>query len=735
ARLPVGSPVEDPEFFAGQLTGTVRFADAITGLIGCTTFVEAGPDAVLLGAASECLGDVNLVPIARRGSAEVATLVGAIAELHNLGRHVDWAAFFAGAGASLIDLPTYRFGRERYWKTAPVVAAGDGPRRLATPDGGLIMTGRLGEHQAELHGVAVVPDTVLADLALAAAGAAGHPAVLSLRIEQPLDATTGQVQVTVRPSGELTIHAGDAESGWTLHATGMLDTAPSPLSVTPPGDESITDAYGELRRLGHGYGDTLRCLTDVRRGRAELVAPTQALILESLVQLAALEAGEAVRPSRWEGLVAAGPGPDGPVRVTLAGGAGSATDASGRVVLAVRELHTEPVTPDQVTATGTPPLLHLEHVPVPLGDALGDTGSGTAVVSTDGTPESAAVLEAAGRLDEPEVSLRRGIAYVPRLCRTPATAAARPDLAGETVLILGSDERLARHLRNAYQARAIEVSPAEAADALAAGPAGVVQVSGAADVVGDRELRMFVLVSSGPEPGATYDAVAERRAASGLTATSIWYPAPGTPGFGELSAGARLRLFDRAVASGRPVVTAGRIDPVTAHRVPLLRELAGPTPDHGLADRLRGLPEAERGRALLDLVRTEAAAVTGHDVDNVEAPFTELGFDSLAVIDLRTRLSAVSGLRLPSTLAFDHPTPAAVAAYLAAELDPEASGPDLVAEIDRLAALLAVSGDARRHRAVARLEAVMSGLRDSAPAPDLAAASDDELFAMLDGGL
>ncbi|MEV4123368.1 acyltransferase domain-containing protein, partial [Micromonospora sp. NPDC049645] len=75
---------------------------------------------------------------------------------------------------------------------------------------------------------------------------------------------------------------------------------------------------------------------------------------------------------------------------------------------------------------------------------------------------------------------------------------------------------------------------------------------------------------------------------------------------------------------------------------------------------------------LLDLIRTHAAAVLGHagpqDVD-ADRSFREQGFDSYATIKMCDRLAAVTGLRLPTTLLFNYPTPVALQEYLQQRLD------------------------------------------------------------------
>jgi KS-AT-KR-ACP domain-containing polyene macrolide polyketide synthase/pimaricinolide synthase PimS2 len=96
--------------------------------------------------------------------------------------------------------------------------------------------------------------------------------------------------------------------------------------------------------------------------------------------------------------------------------------------------------------------------------------------------------------------------------------------------------------------------------------------------------------------------------------------------------------------------------------------------DGALRDRLLPLPKAARLEAVLDLIRARAADVLGRtdtDAVSAERPFRDLGFDSLATVELRNQLNVVTGLSLASTLVFDHPTPLALAEHVLEELLPD----------------------------------------------------------------
>ncbi|EWC59365.1 Malonyl CoA-acyl carrier protein transacylase [Actinokineospora spheciospongiae] len=90
-----------------------------------------------------------------------------------------------------------------------------------------------------------------------------------------------------------------------------------------------------------------------------------------------------------------------------------------------------------------------------------------------------------------------------------------------------------------------------------------------------------------------------------------------------------------------------------------------------LRDRLRGLSPTGQEEVLHELVSGYAAAVLGHaDASEVdpERDFLESGFDSLMSVELRNRLADTVGLRLPSTVVFDHKTPAELARWLRGQL-------------------------------------------------------------------
>ncbi|MFE6051267.1 type I polyketide synthase [Kitasatospora sp. NPDC056446] len=260
------------------------------------------------------------------------------------------------------------------------------------------------------------------------------------------------------------------------------------------------------------------------------------------------------------------------------------------------------------------------------------------------------------------------------------------------------------------------------------------------DALLDRELDAFVLFSSiagvwGSGDHGAYaaanaylDALAQHRRARGLTATTVdWGIWQAENPFQERTAGSDADLFNleqhglpriapdlavhalqQALDDDETVLAVADVDWeqfaavfTSTRRSPLLtgvpearRALEAPTGDTEapaaalLRQRLAALAESEQHRLLLDLVRTHAAAVLGHpSVDAIRpgTAFQDMGFASLTAVELRNRLNTATGLRLPSTLIFDHPSSTALAREIRAELlgrqatDPDPAAPDAAA--------------------------------------------------------
>ncbi|WP_396454666.1 SDR family NAD(P)-dependent oxidoreductase [Actinomadura sp.] len=238
----------------------------------------------------------------------------------------------------------------------------------------------------------------------------------------------------------------------------------------------------------------------------------------------------------------------------------------------------------------------------------------------------------------------------------------------------------------------------------------------------DMDLSAFVVFSSaasvfGPPGQAAYtaanrylNALAELRASEGLAGLSLaWGPwdldTSMTGGLGEadkarlaragmppLSGPDGIALFDAALGCDRPVLVTARLDLRALNGVditmvpPLMRGMvtaarrrsaSGDAAGGSLKDRLAGMAADERAELVRDVVRAQIGEVLGHPSPETIAPeqaFDELGFDSLTAIELRNRLNMITGLRLPATLVFDHPSLGSLAGYVDGEIGDVAAG-------------------------------------------------------------
>ena len=286
---------------------------------------------------------------------------------------------------------------------------------------------------------------------------------------------------------------------------------------------------------------------------------------------------------------------------------------------------------------------------------------------------------------------------------------------------------------------------------------------------------------------AYLDALAEHRRGAGLRATSVAWGAWAGEGMARDEeyvawlnrTGMRTLEPSRAIAALQDtldrdetfvavadmdwprfteVFNSARVRPLLADLARSVEVAEGPAADADaagapLAEQLAGVPAARRRSVLVEALAAEVSAVLGH-ATTVELdeglPFRQLGFDSLAGIELKTRLAAATGLDFPATLVFDHPTPGELVGHILGRLHADESGPSsasVLAEIQRLEKSLgAVDGDDEsvREEITGRLETLLWNWQEAGKGgaeaelaadssdTDLDAVTDDEIFDLLD---
>ena len=646
-----------PAYWVDHVRSTVRFADVIAclGGHGVTRVVEAGPGGALSAMVRECLPGAAAVPLLRGDGDEPRRVRAALARMHVNGITPDWSAVFAADGGRRVDLPTYPFQTERFW-----------PRLRP-------------ERTDELRLCYQVEWAAL-----------------------PATETSGGRWLVLGPGGE------DLAAG--LTARGLDVTAAAPDDLGDVGEvagvlyepAALTEVPRALRALDEaGVDAPLWCVTRaaVSVARSDAPAEPDQAAIWGLGRVAALELG-----GRWGGLVDLPAAPDARAYERLAATLGGSEDqvairASGRFG---RRIARAAQSGGAWTPRGTALITGgTGGLGAYVARWLARNGAGHLVLVSRSGPDAAGVAGLEAELTE------LGARVTVKACDV-ADRAAVESLIGE---VTADGEPI----RSVFHAAGVAIDAPVADlddDALAASLAA--KSTGAAHL--DELLTgldAFVLFSSvaaawGSGGQAAYaaanaylDGLAARRHARGDAATSVaWGPWAETGmatgegvarrlaerGLNLIAPEQALAVLGSAIADGvsgivaadvnwerfAPMFTISRPSPLIDGLVEKPEPGAEtPAEDSELAAELSGRTEGERRRYVLDLVRRQAAAVLGHagpDAVRPDSAFQSLGFDSLTAVEFRNALTGRTGLDLPVSLVFDHPTPAVLTDHLLAEI-------------------------------------------------------------------
>ncbi|MDT7800759.1 MAG: hypothetical protein QOI78_4192, partial [Actinomycetota bacterium] len=811
-----GAPVTADEFrtagyWVRHVRAAVRFADGIRAVFaaGVSTVVELGPDGVLTAMAQDCAavdgGTPVVVPALRRGRPEPEALLTAVAAAHVHGVAVDWAALFTPG--RVVALPTYPFQRERYW---PEPVAAPAPRDAAE-DRFWAAVER--EDVDELAGTlpAGVDRESLGTLLPVLSGWRRQRRELST-----LDDWRYRVSWTAVAEPETPLFTGgwlvvlpETEAAWcgqvvealrthgaevrTVRGTTGLAEDALPLAGVLSLLAVDTRPHAEHGMVATGVAGTLELIQAL--GAAGISAPlwtvTRDAVYGDHVDIAGAEVWGLGRvaalehPDRWGGLIDLPAVLDERVAELLAGvlaGDGAEDQLAVRADgVFARRLARAPL-----PATSSAPWQPRGTVLVTGG--TGGLGARMARWLAEHGAEHLVLVSRRGPAAPGAEELRAELVATGVEVTVAACDVGDRDALAALVGGLDSPVRAVVHAAGVSQGTPIAASSvaefASVVDAKVTGALALDELFG--------ELDAFVLFSSvaatwggSGQSGyaaanAALDALAQRRRAAGLAATSIaWGPWGGggmaaegeheeqlrRRGLPALDPGLAVAALTQAVDHGEAVVTVADVDwakfapGFTALRpnafiadLPEVRAIlaAEVAEEADTGSELRGklaeLDEAGRRRTLLELVRTDVALVLGHRGTAAVGPdkaFTELGFDSLTAVELRNRLTAGTGLKLAASLVFDYPTPQDLAAHLGRELGGEDGVASVFGELDRLEAVLsaAATDELTRAKVKVRVQALLAkweneeAVVEDSPASVFDGASDEELFEFINKDL